>query len=480
LLVRRSTFERVGGFDERFYPGYNEDIDLCLSIKQLGQRILYQPRSSVFHHESQTGGEAKTFLILRGRALLREKWGRALERFAEPRPHDETAKQLAVQRARGIPRRVLIVDDRLPDPRVGSGFRRMLDAMRELVHRGYAPSFYPRATPEGDRRELQDLGVEVLEGDLVAHLADPATIYDVAIVSRPHNFYAVAKLRRFQPHAAIIYDAEAVFHRRLEREAELLAGSDPEAARNIFRKAKHGERQERSIARAVDRLVSVSEVEAEFWRSVPGHCPIKVIEPLVPQTRVTARPFGQRRGMAFVAGWLARYPSPNSDGLEWFATEVLPAIRRRVPWVQLMVTGANPPDEVTALRGSSIRFLGQVEDLAELYGSITLAVVPVRYGAGIKIKALEALQHGVPVVATRIGAEGIEGTSTGAVAVADSPQQFAENVTALLEDRRRWETAREAVLQLSSRWLEAERTSWATVVETALMEKTVGGVAIHS
>src|SRR5207302_1718578 len=55
LLVRRATFEQLGGFDERFFPGYNEDVDLCLGIRRLRQRVLYQPRSVVVHHESQTG-----------------------------------------------------------------------------------------------------------------------------------------------------------------------------------------------------------------------------------------------------------------------------------------------------------------------------------------------------------------------------------------------------------------------------------------
>lgn len=479
LLVRRALFERIGGFDDRFFPGYNEDVDLCLSLRAAGQRVLYEPRSEIVHHESQTGAEAKTFLIMRGRELLREKWAATLECFPEPRPRDPTAIALAVHRARGNPRRVLIIDDRLPNPGLGSGFGRMLDALRDLSGSGYATSFYATASRAGDRSELQELGVEVIDQELGQHLADPANFYDVAIVSRPHNFKHVRRLRRFQPHAAVIYDAEALFHRRLEREAALLADSDPEAARLAMQEAHHARRLEQKVVRSVDRVISVSKVEAQFLRSIPQHCPIDVIEPLAPDVRMTRRPFAERNGMVFVAGWLGPYPSPNSDGLEWFAEHALPLIEHRRSPVRLSVTGGGPPLEVLTLAGRSITFVGHVDDLAGIYDAARLAIVPVRYGAGIKIKALEALQHGVPVVTTSVGAEGIDGAGGPAVSVCDDPGEFAERALALLDDERAWEAARTAIAGLHERWESRVQAPWAAIVETALKEKTIDRVALH-
>ena len=479
LLVRRDTFERLGGFDERYFPGYNEDVDLCLGIHRLRQRVLYQPRSVIVHHESQTGAQAKTFLILRGRRLLREKWGEQLERFAHPAPQDATAIDLAVHRARRSPRRLVIIDDRVPDPGAGSGFGRMLDAIRELAGAGYAISLYPTATASGERTELQDLGVEVVEGDLGTHLARPATFYDVAIVSRPHNFKTVARLRRHQPQCAIIYDAEALFHRRLEREAELMRTADPEAAQLALLKARNAYRLEQQIVRSVDRVISVSAVEAQIMRSILGHCPIEVLEPLCPEVRMTPRPFAERSGMVFVAGWLAPYPSPNSDGLEWFLDDVLPIVKARIPWARMSVTGRSPHVEVLRRAGPSLCFLGHVEDLKTMYNQARVAVVPVRYGAGIKIKALEALQNGVPVVTTTVGAEGISTGGDDAIAVCDDPEGFATRLVALLDDRAAWGAARAAIAQLHERWSAATRPSWSAIVETARTVKALGDHALH-
>ena len=480
LLVRRETFERVGGFDQLFFPAYNEDVDLCFAIRRLGQRVLYQPRSVIVHHESQSGAEARTFLILRGRRLLGEKWSAELRFRAAPRPTDETAIDLAVHRARGSPSRVLVIDDRLPDQRLGSGFGRMRDAIRELAGDDYAVSFYATDTLRGDRRELQDLGVDLIEGDLVAHLSVPSTLYDVAIVSRPHNFKMVSKLRRHQSQCAVIYDAEALFHRRLEREAEVIMTADPEAAQDRLHIADHARRLERRVVRQADHVVSVSTVEAEWFRSIPGHCPVDVIEGRQPEAKTTSQPFAQRSGMVLVAGWLAPYPSPNTDGLEWFVGNVMPRVKRAVPWARLSVTGANPPAEITRLGGPSLRFLGGVEDLREVYDGARLAVVPVRYGAGIKYKALEAIQHGVPVVSTVTGAEGIDRGGGRGVQVSDDPATFADYVVALLDDRRAWEAARMAIAEIQGRWSSGPNQSWSRIVETALLEKTIGSLALHS
>ena len=473
LLVRRTTFERLGGFDERFFPAYNEDVDLCLGIRRLRQRVVYQPRSVVVHHESQSGLDARTFLILRGRGLLREKWAGELDRLPEPAPLDQTAIDLAVHRAMRSPRRLLIIDDRLPDRGGGSGFGRMLDAIRELAAAGYAVSMYPTATEAGDRRELQDLGVDIIGGDLVRHLAAPATWYDVAVVSRPHNFHTVRILRRYQRQCAVIYDAEALFHRRLEREAELLRPVDPEAAELTLLRAKHARRHETRAARTVDRVVSVSTVEAKVLRSIRGHRPVDVIEPLTPEARPTHSPFGDRNGMLLVAGWLAGYPSPNADGLEWFLRAVLPTVKERVPWSRLSVTGRNAPEQLTRFAGASLQFLGHVDDLSEVYDRARVAIVPVRYGAGIKLKALEALQYGVPVVTTSVGAEGIEGAGGLAVSVCDDPQEFAHRTVALLDGKHAWEAARMAIADLHARWDGQSRDSWVTVIEAALKDKNI-------
>ncbi len=478
LLVRRSTFERLGGFDERYFPGYLEDVDLCLAIRSHGGRVLYQPRSVAVHHESQSGAESKNFLILRGRRMLRDKWTAELAHRAEAKPWDQTAIELAIHRARGNPRRVLIVDDRLPDPGGGSGFGRMLDAIRELSAAGYAISLHPTIDAGGPRAAIQDLGVEVVEGDLAEHLATPHITYDVAIVSRPNNFSVIRRLRRLQPQSAIVYDAEALFHRRLEREAAVLQHTNPQQAALALTHAEPMRRLEEHIARTVDRVVAVSTVEAEALEQMPRHRPVDVIEGRSLDARITARPFERRWGMVLVAGWLAPYPSPNSDGLEWFLDHVLPVVRETLPWAELRVTGAKPPEELVCRASPSLKFVGHVQDLGALYDSARLAIVPVRYGAGIKNKALEAVLHGVPVVATTVGAEGVPGAPGPGFAVTDEPAQFARHVVALLNDRRAWTAARAALVQLRLQDDSRPRPGWPAIVEELLKDRTVDPLAV--
>ncbi len=475
LLVRRATFERSGGFDEGYYPGYLEDVDLCLAIRSQGERVLYQPRSVAIHHESQTGGRAKEFLILRGRRRLRQKWSAELARRAEVRPWDELAVELAVHRARNSPRRVLIVEDRIPDPGAGSGFGRMLDAIRSLSGAGYAVSLYPTCDAAGDRSVLQDLGVEVIDDDLRSFLSSPQSRFDAAIVSRPNNAHVVKRLRRLQPRCAVIYDAEALFHRRLEREAAILADADPARAEFLRAWAAQMRRLEARVARQVDRVVAVSHVEAEALRAVSGrHAPIDVIEGHSLDARFTAAPFERRWMMLLVAGWLAPYPSPNSDGLEWFLDHVLPRVRERIPWAELAVTGAGAPDQLTWRESPWLRFLGHVGDLAELYESARLAVVPVRYGAGIKNKALEAALHGVPVVATSLGAEGLPAAAAAGIAVADEPAIFADHVVKLLDDPRTWQAARLKLAALNLNPNSSPLHAWPGTVESTLKETQLG------
>lgn len=94
LLVTRSAFEAVGGFDEDFYPAYYEDVDLCLALAERGYRIGYEPRARLVHAGSASSTEPfRRFLLERNRDLLCARWGAALERFP-PRPRPDRGRSL--------------------------------------------------------------------------------------------------------------------------------------------------------------------------------------------------------------------------------------------------------------------------------------------------------------------------------------------------------------------------------------------------
>jgi glycosyltransferase involved in cell wall biosynthesis len=110
--------------------------------------------------------------------------------------------------------------------------------------------------------------------------------------------------------------------------------------------------------------------------------------------------------------------------------------------------------------------LGHVADLRHLYDRGCLAIAPVRYGAGVKIKVLEALTYGVPVVTTSVGAEGMK-RELPALNVADRPEDFAAAVVSLLTDPSEWERQRRKIFDLHELWLSHPRPSWAEILDRA-------------
>ena len=459
LLVRRATWEALGGFSPDYFPAYYEDTDLCLRIRQLGEQVWYQPRSRVMHHEStSTNPTYRNFLFERNKAVLRARFPDLLAQRVTAAPWDPAAIEEAVWRAMGAPARVLLVDDQLPMPAKGSGMPRMAEVVSLLQQTGrYQVSAWTSLYGGSDDNDLMaQLGVEVIDGPLEEHLATAGRRYAAAVFSRPHNFEIRAPLvRAAMPETKLIYDAEALFFRRIEREADLAAGTPREA--DLRAEAAGMKRVEEQIAAEADYVVTISEEEAALLvPSAKG--PVVVHGPLLAGIEPTATPYGERRDLAFVAGWAAGPSSPNFDAMCWFVRDVLPKLRARVAGVRLLVTGIGPPEQLERLASPSVVFVGSV-DLAEFYGHIRAAVVPMRFGAGVKNKTIEALQFGVPTVATSVGAEGVPLDDPDALIVADDPASFADALEPLLSDQAAWQLQQRRILAQVARWEESRPPS---------------------
>jgi polysaccharide biosynthesis protein PslH len=127
---------------------------------------------------------------------------------------------------------------------------------------------------------------------------------------------------------------------------------------------------------------------------------------------------------------------PNTDGVEYFITEVLPLIRKEIPEAKFYVVGQFPPESVRRLASEHVIVTGLVPDVRPFVQRAAVYVVPLRMGGGTRLKVLEALAMKRPVVTTSIGCEGIDVTNEDSVLVADDPQAFAEATIRLLKDRR--------------------------------------------
>ena len=123
---------------------------------------------------------------------------------------------------------------------------------------------------------------------------------------------------------------------------------------------------------------------------------------------------------------------PNADGLRFLFTEIWPLVVAARPAARLRVVGPPPPDEVAALALPSVRIEGRVDDIGAAVGRAAVAIAPLRIGGGTRLKVVEAMALARPVVATRIGAEGLELVEGRDLLLADAPGDFAAAILKLL------------------------------------------------
>jgi O-antigen biosynthesis protein len=151
---------------------------------------------------------------------------------------------------------------------------------------------------------------------------------------------------------------------------------------------------------------------------------------------------------------------PNKVALEWFARSVLPLIVAQLPQARLLVAGSDPPSRhMVPDPANAIELLGFVEDVRTLFASCALFVCPVRSGSGIRVKLLEAFASGIPVVSTRLGAEGLAREDGEFCALADDAETFAAKAVELLKDPR-------MAGRMAERARREVETNWDTAVIT--------------
>ena len=190
----------------------------------------------------------------------------------------------------------------------------------------------------------------------------------------------------------------------------------------------------RGLLAAFDACTVVSEEEAQILRRI------------APGARVAVIPNGIDLGR--YAG-VKETPEPdtliftgaptywaNRDALEFFAEAIWPEIRRRRPGARFFITGRTP-EGVALPRPSGWIYTGYVEDVRPWVARAWALAVPLRFGGGTRVKILEAMALGTPVVSTRKGAEGLDLPHPEALLVADTPDGFVGEVLALLEDPER-------------------------------------------
>jgi glycosyltransferase involved in cell wall biosynthesis len=128
---------------------------------------------------------------------------------------------------------------------------------------------------------------------------------------------------------------------------------------------------------------------------------------------------------------------PNIDGINWFLDEIFPLIRQQRPETLVDLAGSRPPQSLAdrAQNDPAITVPGYVPELTPYLEKAGVFIVPLRAGGGMRVKILEALARGMPLVTTTLGCEGIRVEHGQHVLIADTPQEFASGVVRLLKDR---------------------------------------------
>jgi glycosyltransferase involved in cell wall biosynthesis len=281
--------------------------------------------------------------------------------------------------------------------------------------------------------ELQARGVEVLYAPYETSIADlldrRGQEFDVAIVAR--HYIAVKHidaLRRFAPRASVVFDTVDLHFLRAERLAALEGSAGAMAAARARRE------EELALIRQADVTVVVSPVERD------------VLAELIPESKVLVlsnihepigggKPFAEREGLVFIGGF--QHP-PNTDAVLWYAQEVLPRVRKRLPGVATYIVGSKGPATIRALAAPDFVVTGYVPDVAPFFTGCRLSVAPLRYGAGVKGKVNLAMSYGLPVVATSPAVEGMHLVPGEDVMVADDPEDFAIAIERVYRDESLW------------------------------------------
>jgi glycosyltransferase involved in cell wall biosynthesis len=151
----------------------------------------------------------------------------------------------------------------------------------------------------------------------------------------------------------------------------------------------------------------------------------------------TVAPVQRQRGANHIVHIGTMYWPPNIDAVRWFGQYVFPRIRAQRPDVLFDVIGARPPRLIRALGGAGcgINVTGYVDDPTTSLEQAAVMVVPLRAGSGMRVKILNALAQGVPIVSTSLGCSGIAVEPGQHLLVADTAEEFAAATLRLLNDR---------------------------------------------
>jgi len=360
--------------------------------------------------------------------------------------------------------RLLVLVPRIPFPTSDGGANYVYHTLSALAQAGHAittatftSAFHPQdaqgmlaigehVTTDGTYRpySLTDAIRSLLTGQAITVQArmKPALIdhilpqlkgtrFDAILIEGIHAAVYIPQLRDAFPDAAVIIRQSNVEFEMLSRNAA--AAGNPAIRWFYQRQASFMKRFETEAMRMADGVTAISESDADtFRRLIPGlRCAVVAPGCHIPASITPAS--ARAASLVAISNWSW---APNHVGLEWFIRHVWPKVSDRAPECRLDVVGGGLPDHLSAILRADprIRLHGFVPDTEPFRQSGAVFIAPLLSGGGVKIKVVEAMASGIPIVTNRFGAEGLPVANGVHLHVADDPERQATLITELLSD----------------------------------------------
>jgi O-antigen biosynthesis protein len=418
---------------------------LAFEARSRGFKAIYEPRSTVVHHEYSSSGEKAVELMQVNRLKFLNKWGSLLKK---------QQRNLWEAPTLGQRESVLVISEITPAPDRSSGGTRLYEFLRLLSKHYHVVLAY--LGPESSHeyvRSLERLGVTVFYRGYAkaVHNYD----VDVTAILQNNNFKFVfcelfdiaeqfiGAIRQYSSDSFVVIDTYDVHFLREMREAEVTGDH------LLKLRAEQTKNRELQIYAYADLVLTVTEADKEALLRENPQLDVAVVSNIhaLPEARICR---AQRRDLLFVGGFGHR---PNIDAVSYFCREILPLVHKRLPDIKLYVVGNAPPAEIIALGSDNVVIVGYVPNLVPYLQAAMAAVVPLRFGSGMKGKIGEAMAYGLPVITTSIGAEGMDLRDGFDAMIADAPDEFAERIITLHENGALWESvARHGRIHVTQEW----------------------------
>lgn len=266
--------------------------------------------------------------------------------------------------------------------------------------------------------------------------------FDIVLMEHLSSIALGSVIKRLFPNAIRLADQHNVDHLLYQQNHEL---SQPKH-QNVFKLLKQ---QEARLYKNADYILACSKPDMKTLMNLNQNKISGFVVPNGTSLKLkTARVTNIQATQLLFCGSLDY--APNRNGLLWFYQKVWPQVKRSVKDISLTVIGRNGTDCVyePLLQDPQINFIGTVGDVAPYYLKSQIAIVPLLEGSGTRLKILEAMSYGVPVISTSIGAEGIDYEHADNIIIADTPEEFEKEISKTIDNHNRLESLSKEGLKL--------------------------------